>query len=77
MDGKNLFNISAEGLQFISSTFSQGLEFTHSLISLKSNKRLWAIHSDRSRQMSDCEQIAQVAHLTNEQFSQKMLAKKI
>ena len=33
----------------------------HSLISLKSNEQLWAIRSDRSRQMSDCEQIAQVA----------------
>ena len=35
--------------------------FVHSLILLKSNERLWAIHSDRSRQMSDREQIAQVA----------------
>ena len=35
--------------------------FAHLLISLKSNERLWAIRSDRSRQMSDCEQIAQVA----------------
>ena len=33
----------------------------HSLISLKSNERLWAIRSDHSRQISDCEQIAQVA----------------
>ena len=33
----------------------------NSLISLKSNERLWAILSDRSRQMSDGEQIAQVA----------------
>ena len=32
----------------------------HLLISLKSIERLWAIHSDRSRKMSDCEQIAQV-----------------
>ena len=31
------------------------------LISLKSNERLSAICSDLSRQMSDCEQIAQVA----------------
>ena len=29
----------------------------NSLISLKSNERLWAIRSDRSRQMSDCERI--------------------
>ena len=41
---------------------SQGWEFAHLLISLKSNARLWAIRSDRSRQMSNCEQIAQVAH---------------
>ena len=34
--------------------------FTHSLILLKSNERLCAICSDRSRQMSDHEQIAQV-----------------
>ena len=31
------------------------------LISLKLNERLWAICSDRSRQISDCEQISQVA----------------
>ena len=41
--------------------WSQVWEFAHSLISLKSNEGLWAIHSDRSRQMSDCERIAQVA----------------
>ena len=35
--------------------------FAHLLISLKSNERLWAIRSDRSRQMSDYERIAQVA----------------
>ena len=34
--------------------------FTHSLISLKSNERLWGICSDRSRQMRDREQIDQV-----------------
>ena len=44
----------------------QSQEFAHSiiahlLISLKSNERLWAICSDRSRQMSDHELIAQVA----------------
>ena len=39
----------------------QGWEFAHSLSSLKSNERLWAICSNRSRQMSDPEQIAQVA----------------
>ena len=37
--------------------------FAHSLRSLKSNERLWVIFSDPSRQMSDCEQIAQVAHI--------------
>ena len=35
--------------------------FAHLLILLKSNKQLRAIHSDCSRQMRDCEQIAQVA----------------
>ena len=35
----------------------------HSLRSLKSNEQLWAIHSDRSSEMSDCERIAQVAHI--------------
>ena len=30
--------------------------------SLKSNERLLAIHSDRSRKLSDCERISQVAH---------------
>ena len=34
--------------------------FAHLLILLKSNEQLWAIRSDRSRQMSDHEQIAQV-----------------
>ena len=55
----------------------------HFLISLKSNDRLWAIGSDRSRQLSDCERIAQVAQdkwgtvsewlrslMTNEGFAQ-------
>ena len=49
----------------------QGWEFDHSLIAhllrlLQPNERLWAIWSDPSGQMSDCEQIAQVAH-ENEQ----------
>ena len=34
--------------------------FAHLLISLKSNERLWKIRSERSRQMSNREQIAQV-----------------
>ena len=38
------------------------LLIAHSLIALKSNEWLWAICSDCSGQMSDCEQIAQVAH---------------
>ena len=38
----------------------QGWEFSHSLRSLKSNERLWAIHSG---QMSNCERIAQIAHV--------------
>ena len=36
--------------------------FTHLLISLKTNEWLWAICSNRSRQMSDRERITQVAH---------------
>ena len=36
----------------------QGWEFAHLLISLKSNEQLWAIRSDRSRQMINHEQIA-------------------
>ena len=64
--------------------------FAHSLILLKSNERLWAIRSDRSRQMSDREGIAQVTQRkwatvseslsslkTNGRFAQKILAKKI
>ena len=44
----------------------QGWEFAHWLIAhllilLKSKEGLWAIRTDRSRQMSDREQIAQVA----------------
>ena len=35
--------------------------FAHLLILLKSNEQLWALRSDRSRQMSDHEQISQVA----------------
>ena len=44
-----------------STTILQSWEFAHLLISLKSNEGLWAIRSDRTRQMSDCERIAQVA----------------
>ena len=63
--------------------------FAHSFILLKSNERLWAIRSDGSRQMSNLERITQVASdherfaqvdqrkWANEQFAQKMLAKKI
>ena len=36
-------------------------DVSESLISLKSNERLWAIRSDCSRQMSDRQRIAQVA----------------
>ena len=42
--------------------YSRAGNLPHSLILLKSNEWLWAIRSDRSRQMSDCERIAQVAH---------------
>ena len=70
----------------------QGWESAHSLIWLKSNERLWAIRSDRSRQMNNREQIAPVAQrkwatmsqslrllMINEQMSNllKNLAKKI
>ena len=34
----------------------------NSLKSLRTNEPPWAIRSDRSKQMSDCEHIAQVAH---------------
>ena len=34
----------------------------HSLKSLRTNERMWAIRSSSSGQMSDCERIAQVAH---------------
>ena len=50
----------------------QGWEFAHLLISLKSIERLWAIRSDRSRQMSDCEQIAQVAHIKRATVSESL-----
>ena len=36
--------------------------FPHSLKSLRTNEQMWAIFSGCSGQMSDCEQIAQVAH---------------
>ena len=63
-----------------SAWFDQGWEFAHSLIlliSLKSIEQLWAICSDRSRQMSDLERFAQVAHdkWANERFAQKILYK--
>ena len=35
---------------------------SESLKSLRTNERLWANRSGRSGQMSDCEQIAQIAH---------------
>ena len=67
------------------------LLITHSLILLKSNERLCAILSERSRQMSDCERITQVTQEKgatvsdslrslmineHERFYQKNLAKK-
>ena len=36
---------------------------SESLISLKSNEQPWAIRLGRSEEMSNCERIAQVAHL--------------
>ena len=66
------------------------LSFAPLLILLKSNERPWANHSGRSEEMSDREQIAQVAQdkwatmsnslrslRENERFAQKMLTKKI
>ena len=55
----------------------QGWEFphsliAHSLISLKSKERLRAIRSDRSRQMSDCERIVQVAHIKRATVSEML-----
>ena len=59
--------------------------FAHSLICSNRSGQMWAIHSGCSGQMSDCEQIAQVAHdkwanvsdllrslRTNEQMSKKL-----
>ena len=37
-------------------------DVSESLISLTKNERPWAICSGRSEEMSDCEQIVQVAH---------------
>ena len=73
--------ICCEGSTVDLHSFLQGWEFAHALIahlliSLKSNEGLWAICSDRSRQTSDHEQIAQVAERklaslkTNERFAQ-------
>ena len=42
------------------------------LRSLKTNERLWAIRSDRSRQMSHCERIAQVAHIKRMTVSESL-----
>ena len=68
----------------------QGWEFAQSLIahllkSLRTNEQMWAIHSGRSGQMSNCEWIAQIAHdkwanvsnllrplRTNEQMSESL-----
>ena len=42
------------------------------VISLKSNEQLQAIRSDPSRQMSDCEQIVQVAHIKRATVSEML-----
>ena len=62
-------------------TLKQGWAFAHLLRSLWSNERLWAIPSDRSGKMSNCEQIAhffeRIAHsLTkNKRVAQKIWLK--
>ena len=56
---------------FIHSSY-QGWEFAHLLRSLKSNEQLWAICSNRSGQMSNCEQIAQVAHVKRATISKSL-----
>ena len=51
---------SWQGWEFAHLLICSFAHFSHSLILLKSNEQLLAICSDRSRQMSDREQIAQV-----------------
>ena len=53
--------ISGLGIHSFADRSFAHLLIAHLLISLKWNKRLWAIHSDRSIQISDSERIAQVA----------------
>ena len=43
------------------------------ICSLKSNERQWAISSDRSGQMSDCERIAQAAHVKRATVSESLV----
>ena len=43
-------------------TFPSCWEFAHSLKLLRTKERPWTICSDHSKQMSDCERIAQVTH---------------
>ena len=50
----------AFNLHLNSKTKAGNLLIRSSLMSLKSIEQLWAIRSDRWRQMSDCERIAQV-----------------
>ena len=45
---------------------------SESLRSLTKNEQPWAIHSGRSKEMSDSEQIAQVAH-QNERMSESLI----
>ena len=50
------------------------LLIAHSLISLKSNEPLWAIHSDCSWQMSNHERIAQVAQFKMSNVSESLIS---
>ena len=63
------FNVKGSFMPWTSKI--QGLEFSHLLKIAPFNERLWAICSDRFAQMSNCEQIAQVAHQkwANEQIA--------
>ena len=45
----SIYSKNFELTGIVSRDYFQGWEFAHSLISLKSNERLWAIRSDRSR----------------------------
>ena len=86
--GKQRFGEGVEERGYVHSAgFKPGLgicsfahcSLAHSLILLKTNEQPWANLSGRSEEMSDPEQIAQVAQWkwSNERFTQQILTKKI